>query len=373
MTSATSPRVTVDGDTLQVRVPGGPVVALHAFALRDSCTCRECRHPLSGQRLFETHRVIPKTRLAGAMLDDDGELAIDWADGHRSVFASEWIVAEAEAAATRERPRRPQTLWGAGIEPVREDYETLTRSTSALRRLLGAVAEEGFAIVTGAPTVEGSVALVARLFGPVRVTNYGRVFDVSVRVDAANLADTSMALSLHTDNPYRDPPPGIQFLHCLASNVTGGDTVLADGFRAVTALAARSPALVDLLARTPVRFAYRDDQAELEADTTIIELDALGRVRALHLNNRSKGVPAGPPEVVRRWYEAYVELLDVLEAPESRVSFRLAPGDTVVFDNLRVLHARTGFSGEGMRHLQGCYADRDALLSTLAVLERRAV
>ena len=34
----------------------------------------------------------------------------------------------------------------------------------------------------------------------------------------------------------------------------------------------------------------------------------------------------------------------------------------------RVLHARKGFSGGG-RHLQGCYADKDALDTKLRVLE----
>ena len=38
-------------------------------------------------------------------------------------------------------------------------------------------------------------------------------------------------------------------------------------------------------------------------------------------------------------------------------------------DNTRVLHARKGYSGAGHRWLQGCYADKDGLLSTLAALE----
>ena len=42
----------------------------------------------------------------------------------------------------------------------------------------------------------------------------------------------------------------------------------------------------------------------------------------------------------------------------------------LVFDNARILHGRTGFESTGARRLQGCYADRDALLSALAVLER---
>jgi gamma-butyrobetaine dioxygenase len=52
------------------------------------------------------------------------------------------------------------------------------------------------------------------------------------------------------------------------------------------------------------------------------------------------------------------------------VRVALGPGDLFIVDNLRVLHGRNGFSDTGERHLQGCYADRDGLRSTLAVLSR---
>jgi gamma-butyrobetaine dioxygenase len=51
------------------------------------------------------------------------------------------------------------------------------------------------------------------------------------------------------------------------------------------------------------------------------------------------------------------------------VRFKLAPGEAFVVDNTRVLHARKGYSGAGTRWLQGCYADRDGIFSTLAALE----
>ena len=62
-----------------------------------------------------------------------------------------------------------------------------------------------------------------------------------------------------------------------------------------------------------------------------------------------------------------------LAQPGRQLNLRLAPGDCLVFDNTRVLHARTAFSlnpGSPERHLQGCYADLDGLASTLAVLSR---
>jgi gamma-butyrobetaine dioxygenase len=63
----------------------------------------------------------------------------------------------------------------------------------------------------------------------------------------------------------------------------------------------------------------------------------------------------------------------LLAQPGRQLDLRLAPGDCLVFDNTRVLHARTAFAlsaGSPARHLQGCYADLDGLASTLAVLER---
>ena len=51
------------------------------------------------------------------------------------------------------------------------------------------------------------------------------------------------------------------------------------------------------------------------------------------------------------------------------VRFKLAPGESFIVDNTRVLPARKAYSGTGTRWLQGCYADKDGLQSTLAALQ----
>ena len=298
----------------------------------------------------------------------EGALLLEWEDGHRSFFSPASLL-EASAA----RPAGPtQIRWdsGRGSSLCRHVWDRVSTEESALSEWLRETAVFGFALLRAAPQVAGAVADVAEIFGAVRETNYGRVFDVRVSVDATNLADTALPLSPHTDNPYRRPTPTLQLLHCLSSEAEGGETVLVDGFAAVERLGRNRPDLLALLARTPIRYAYRDGQAQLAADFPIVTLDREGMPTALHLNNRSKGVPAGAPEQVREWYDAYFALLAVVDDPAQQVVFRLEPGDLVLFDNERVLHGRTGFSGAGARHLQGCYADRDGLLSTLAVLER---
>jgi gamma-butyrobetaine dioxygenase len=362
--------VMVSPETVAVQFPDGRIGELHRLALRDGCPCSDCRHPVSGQRLFESTAIVPEARIVSAHFDG-GALEVEWDDGHLSVFPGEWLEAEALAAAGG-RPRRPVALWGSELQSriPAFPYSVVSDVGSERRRFLAAVAELGFAVLSEVPCEDGEVARVAELFSHVRETNYGRVFDVAVRVDATNLADTAMALSLHTDNAYRVPTPTVQLLHCLVSDVAGGDTALADGFRAVEELSATEPEHLATLARTPIRFTYRDAEAELEADVPVIELEPDGSPRAVHVNNRSKGIPVGSPGRVAAWYESYFELLRLIESPEAQVVFRLEPGDVVVFDNLRILHGRTGFSGEGARRLQGCYADRDGLLSTLALLER---
>ena len=80
-----------------------------------------------------------------------------------------------------------------------------------------------------------------------------------------------------------------------------------------------------------------------------------------------------PYAEVTAFYTAYRRWAELLAQPGRQLNLRLAPGDCLVFDNTRVLHARTAFSmdaGSPGRLLQGCYADLDGLASTLAVLSR---
>ena len=49
-----------------------------------------------------------------------------------------------------------------------------------------------------------------------------------------------------------------------------------------------------------------------------------------------------------------------------------SPGDLILFDNRRMLHGRAAFDPQsGVRRLEGCYLDRDEILSRLRVLARR--
>jgi gamma-butyrobetaine dioxygenase len=331
----------------------------HPLWLRDNCQCPECRHE-SGQRLLDTRSLSDDLSVISVK-----DYEVSFSDDHTSVFDPAWLQAHAGDPSPSTR-----RLWGAEIqdELPTARHDEVSAGGEPLRRWLEWADELGFAILTGGPTESETVTRTAELFGFVRETNYGRLFDVKTVVNPTNLAYTSLGLGAHTDNPYRDPTPTLQLLHCLASSADGGENTLVDSFRVAQDM---PPDDFDVLARTPIRFRYADADTDLEAETPVISVDARGGVQAVHYNTRSAQPFRLPADTVGRYYEAYQRFGRMLEAPEYRIQFKLGAGDLFIVDNLRVMHGRTGYAASGgERHLQGCYADRDGLRSTLAVLSR---
>ena len=356
----------VQDSQLRIGWDDGHESRFHAIWLRDNCQCPDCRHP-SGQRLLDTRRIPTDLALASARAEN-GAVAATFADGHAGTWDASWLRAHCycggEAA-----PARARRLWDSSIQhslPVRR-YVDVAQGGSVLRDWLAAVDELGFAILAGGPTEPGTVTRTAELFGFVRETNYGRLFDVRSVVNPTNLAYTGLGLGAHTDNPYREPTPTLQLLHCLSSSAGGGENTLVDAFRVAADLPRDE---LELLASTSIRFRYAYDDTELEAETPVISLDGRGELQAVHYNTRSCAPFRLPEALVEPYYAAYQRFGRLLEEPRYRIQFKLEPGDLFIVDNLRVLHGRTGYSEVGERHLQGCYADRDGLRSRLAVLSR---
>lgn len=367
-----------DPDPRRVRLtwPDGTTQPVVLAALRHRCGCPACAHP-GGQRLLDPAALPADLHLAAAALVD-GRIIVSWGpDGHRSTYDVEELRPAAHAVPPAAAP--PATPpWDAGPWDAatmhtlpQASYRAISLHPHELVRWLAAVESSGFALLSGVPIHDGAVAEVAEMFGHVRVTNYGRFFDVRSIVDPTNLADTALGLGAHTDNPYRDPVPTLQLLHCLSSSAAGGESFLVDGFRVAAELRSRSRKAFDALASTAVTFTYRDERTELTARAPVIGLDPAGEPRALRFNSRSMVPPVLPPDELADWYDAYLLLARLVADERYHVRFRMAPGDLFVVDNRRVLHGRTAFEpASGSRHLQGCYADIDGLRSTLAVLRR---
>jgi gamma-butyrobetaine dioxygenase len=253
----------------------------------------------------------------------------------------------------------------------RAAYPEASRDSGVLRQWLAAVRTYGFAVMDGLPAESGALCKVADLFGYVRETNYGRWFEVRAEVNPTNLAYTNLGLQAHTDNPYRDPVPTLQILACIENTVDGGESSVVDGFAVAAALQAENPEGFRLLCSYPARFEDAGSSGvRLQSKRPMIELGPDGELICIRFNNRSLAPTVDVPfAAMDKYYAAYRRFAELIEDPSFEVTFKLEAGQSFIVDNTRVMHARKAFSGSGKRWLQGCYADKDGLLSTLAAIE----
>ena len=349
---------------------------LAPIVLRDGCRCAECRDPGSGQRLVSITDLPADVSVISASAAGDSVEVVFGPDGHRAVFSRSWLAGQ-HRGPDDDRSEDAKRLWTAS------DFAGGLPGSSWPRHLadagqreqnLAALLRDGFLLLRDVPCRDAAVLAVAQSMGYVRETNYGRLFDVRAEATPANLAFTGLPIAPHTDNPYRDPVPTVQLLHCLATAVAGGDSGLVDGFMAAARLREQDPAAFAILTRTPVTFLYADATAELRATRPPIGVDPHGRIREVRFNHRSMQPLRlgrdGSAEQAAAFYAAYRAFAELILRPDLTLTFRLGPGDCLAFDNTRILHARTGFAAAGRRHLQGCYADLDGVASAMAVLRR---
>lgn len=365
------------GDAVSLAWADGARARFHAIWLRDNALDAETRSPANGQRLVTVLDVPADTAVASASVGASGDLQVRFApDGHETRFPAAWLaerIYDTAVVPSRGWAASDLTLWDGGLQAAIPcaDFQAIRDDRRALGRWLAAVRRYGFALLSGAEPRSGALCTVAALFGYVRETNYGTWFDVRSEVNPSNLAYTNLGLQAHTDNPYRDPVPTMQILHCLENGVDGGDSMVVDGFAIARRLRDEAPAAFDLLAGHCARFEYAGSKGvRLRAKRPMLELGPDGELIAVRFNNRSAAAFTDIPYArMADFYAAYRRFAALVEDPAQRVTFRLDPGMLFIVDNTRVLHARTRFSGTGTRWLQGCYPDKDGLLSTLASIE----
>jgi [2-(trimethylamino)ethyl]phosphonate dioxygenase len=375
--SVASAAIIEGGAAVRLRWADGETARFHAIWLRDNALDPATRSPGNGQRLITVLDIPPEVRLSEAAATTGGELSVAFApEGKRVSFPSGWLrqriydrqLREAAGWTSAEVER-----WDGALQDriPSASYGEVKGDRRALGVWLSAVRRYGFAVLRDAPRQSGALCDVAELFGYVRETNYGRWFDVRAEVNPNNLAYTNLGLQAHTDNPYRDPVPTLQILACLENSVEGGDSTVVDGFKVVERLRAEDPRSFDLLSRHPVRFEYAGSAGvRLRAKRPFIELGPDGELIAVRFNNRSAAPFVDVPfDDMAAFYAGYRRFAELVEDPSMEVTFKLRPGELFIVDNTRVLHARKAFSGSGKRWLQGCYADKDGLLSTLAAIE----
>ncbi|KVU52223.1 gamma-butyrobetaine dioxygenase [Burkholderia ubonensis] len=376
-TDVTIAAATLGDGLVSVAWSDGRRSPFHFDWLRDTCSCPACVHAQTREQVFEIVDAPDALAVRGVQVGRDGALHVEWRDGHRSAWPPGWLRAHAYDDASRAERHAAQgrRVW-TGDDPdaiAVFAWRDVMHGDAALRAWLGALQRTGLTLVEGVPPERGRVDEIARRVGLVRETNFGALFDVESKPRPDSNAYTSINLPPHTDLPTRELQPGVQFLHCLANDATGGDSIFIDGFALADALRDAYPDDFALLATTPFEFWNKSAASDYRCSAPVIGLNARREVIEVRHANFLRGPVDAPAASMPAIYRAYRRFLALAREPRLRVQRRLRAGDMWAFDNRRVLHARTEFDpSTGRRHLQGCYVDRDELLSRWRVLSRAA-
>ena len=355
----------------------GAPLRYHSTWLRDNALDAKTRDKNNGQRLITISDVPANTYIKSASLDKKGKnITLKFLPDKKEVkFSSKWLEVNAY-----DKKQNNSKIWinpnlkiwsNATMKSIPIiNYKTAKSNKKLLLKWLKSLHCYGFAKMTGCGKKSGTVTKIAKFFGYVRETNYGKWFDVKSKTNAVNLAYTNLALQAHTDNPYRNPVPTIQILHCLKSSTKGGDSKVVDGFNAAFQLKKKNKKYFNLLSKYCSRFEFKGKKkVHLKSRFPMITLSPDGELTAVHFNNRSIApITDVPYHNMLNYYKAYRKFSNIINDPKMAINFRLNPGDCFIVDNTRVLHARTAYLGHGSRWLQGCYADKDGLLSTISIL-----
>ncbi|KAI0088395.1 hypothetical protein BDY19DRAFT_196177 [Irpex rosettiformis] len=352
--------------------------------LRDSCQCPHCVHPSTKQKLNRSSDACPDSQ--PKVLENTKEgVKITWRSGHESIFPPSFLERYSSSSARHD--------FHGDVGPVSWNRDTLQKSPAlfveyedlrrpeGLLRAMTQVVQYGLLFVRGVPNQETSneaceLRKLAGVFGEIRETFYGPLWDVVNLRNSTNIAYTNLFLDLHMDLLYFQHPPRYQFLHCLRNRVNGGSSVVVDALHAAQHLRTINPSAFNILATVPTHFHYINNGEHYHQSHPTIELDhdSSSVEKPIKFVNYSPPFQAPlSPSTPEEFYHALSAFVGLLEGPGAKFEYLLREGDVMMFDNRRVLHARTAFTdkeGDGKtngkepnRWLKGCYLEADALLS----------
>jgi trimethyllysine dioxygenase len=337
--------------------------------LRDNCQCSSCMHPATKQRLLDTFSIPKDVKILGHSLNND-VLEVRWNDGHDSSYSTSFLGKTVQNYLQRSIVRRGLKslhLWDSTIAsktPIK--YWARTKGEN-VNHILREIRQYGFCYVDNTPfdTPAATEELLRRI-SFIRETHYGGFYDFTADLASKDTAYTNIALEAHTDTTYFSDPAGLQAFHLLShTDGSGGASLLVDGFKVAEELRATDPGAYDILSKVNVHgHASGNEGISIQPyrGFPVLEHDpATGDLLRVRWNSSDRASIELPIQDVEIWYDAARKFDTLLKKKENEYWEQLTPGRVLIFDNWRVLHGRSAFTGR--RRICGGYINRDDWIS----------
>ncbi|SCU90313.1 LAMI_0E01530g1_1 [Lachancea mirantina] len=392
-------------------------VSFSNLFLRDSSRSAKSTDKASGQKLFTTGQLLSNPQATTPsqvnVTTDCQGLTIKWQDGDEYTYPLEFIVRYSRGLFDGKSGVLSPLLWDKKLlksnikELLSTNYESLMNGTDLkpLFQMLQNLQKYGICFVSNIPTETRSDAHVKRIaerIGNIQHTFYGETFDVVNKGSPENIAYTSRALPLHQDLLYLESIPGWQLLHSIHNSDGAGDAGMnffVDAFYAARIIRDTDADAYEALKHVPINYHYmRDDKRYQEARPVIVENDMTtdntmpsnygDLIKQINYSppfqapfsfgiwEKPKGVDLSTPSsklTERLLFKDFARRLalfeEIINKPDNQFRVKIPEGTCVIFNNRRILHGRTAFSGT--RHLKGCYVDDDSFKSKLRYLSEK--
>lgn len=344
--------------------------------LRDNCQCSSCVHEATKQRLLDTFSVLADIAIAKHSIEEDS-ITIEWSDGHKSKYTREFLARSDSTEERKATDRQGLTdvhLWDSSIafdEPMAlyDPSHKGSMIVTALKR----IRKFGFCYVEETPyeTPKATKQLLERI-AFIRQTHYGGFYDFTADLASKDTAYTNIALEAHTDTTYFSEPAGLQAFHLLShTGGKGGASLLVDGFKVADELLQTDRAAYEILSSVNIHAhasGNHDVSIQPYRGFPVLEHDpATGELLRVRWNSSDRAAIELPIEDVEKWYNAARKFDALLKKKENQYWEQLTPGRVLIFDNWRVLHGRSAFTGK--RRICGGYVNRDDWISKFKMLE----
>ena len=221
----------------------------------------------------------------------------------------------------------------------------------------------GIAVLDGVEPTMDYTQKLAKQQGYIRETIFGGLWDFSNNMAHGDTAYTNVGIGPHTDGTYSLDPPGLQLLHCIAFDGSGGENVFIDGFRVAELIRDQDPVAFDTLTRVKVPGVYIEDGVYLRAEHPVVRLCDDGTIKQICFNNFDRAPFLLSKTEEAAFYHAYGMFHQLVNNPAMQITLQMRPGNAVWFNNWRVLHARNAYTG--FRHLAGAYTNQEDFQSQL--------
>lgn len=360
---------------------------LNYIWLRDNCQCEHCLCPNTKYKMLDTVNLDPNIKPKSFNVHDSG-LEVVWEElnqkEHISFYESVWLHRYCLGFLSEMQTQEILPLihpWDRNeVEnsEIQISYDEVMNSEDGFIKFLYQLYYFGLVIIRDAPPTKGKVVEVVQKFSDVRDVKPGHIFQTATKRQEQGPGQSNYnkrCLDFCNDLNHLEKPPGIQAMHCLEAipedstkncNDRPGQFYFVDGFFAAKWLRVRDPESFFILASVPVQFQKFSPEMEFMTHQYIITLATGKGLSSVHFDNKTMAPIEGPGYLLEAFYKSYKMFGQKLRDLDLQLPLVIRKGDIVVFDNHRILHARSAADDTLFsEHIEVCFGEMDQVLSRM--------